>query len=48
MGATVAGNRPEASRSIHVQDEDQVTLVGGPNEPLLQECVDDVWIGVKG
>ena len=48
MGATVAGNRPEASRSIHVQDEGQVTLAGGPNELLLQKYVDEVWIGVKG
>ena len=36
IGRTVAGNRPEASRSIHVQGEGQVTLAGGPNEPLLQ------------
>ncbi len=30
-GRTVAGNRPEAGRSIHGQDEAKVKLRGGPN-----------------
>ena len=34
--ATVAGNRPEARRSIHDQDEGKVTLTGGPNSLMLQ------------
>ena len=35
-GRLVAMSRPETGRSIYGQDEGQVTLTGGPNEPLLQ------------
>ena len=35
-GRKVAGSRPEAGRSIHGQDEGEVTLTGGPNSLLLQ------------
>ena len=47
-GRSVARSRPETSRSIHGQAESGVTPAGGPNQPLLQKCVDELWIGVKG
>ena len=34
--ATVAFNRPETGRSIHVQSEGKVTLTGGSNPLMLQ------------
>jgi hypothetical protein len=36
-GRSVARSRPETSRSIHGQVESEVTLTGGPNQPLLQK-----------
>ena len=47
-GRLVAGSRPEPGRSIHGQVEGEVILAGGPNQPLLKKCVDELWIGVKG
>ena len=47
-GRPVAVSRPETSRSIHGQVESGVIPAGGPNQPLLQKCVDELWIGVKG
>jgi hypothetical protein len=37
IGRLVAGNRPEAGRSIHVQGEGRVIPTGGPNALLLQK-----------
>ena len=37
IGRIVAANRPETGRSIHGQDEGEVTLTGGPNPLLLKK-----------